>query len=355
MLLPVGQVGAHTVPSMVAEAEFTPDRGVVVLVNLDPRLVLTDQPSAVPPVPASWWFEQDEPGRAETLAKAAAYVDAQLQFRVGGTDLRGAWKVQPVDSATVAPVTSSSAEVHLLAEYRGSLPQVPGDFKLTVSKTCAVATLLVNAMAGDEQRQPQLVFPSESSRGFPLPPLVTRAEPGSPAQPTESGTGTGAKPQPGPPSKLAPGHSLWAHGLFAVAVTCVLLGRFWSAVVVLLVFHGSACAAAWLTWQGWLPVQLGGMPRSCWILLGGTPLALLLVRRIPPALLAMAALAGFLHGWGPWNLRTWQGADQALTDLFQREGMLTLVEIAVAGLAAPVMRFVARRVGIPLNTRQTPG
>ncbi|MEZ0276207.1 MAG: hypothetical protein ACAH88_14965 [Roseimicrobium sp.] len=356
MLLPAGQVGAHTVPSMVAEAEFSPKREMVLLVNLDPRLILTDQPSAVPPVPASWWFEQDEKGRADTLTRAAAYVDAQLKFRVGSTDLHGAWKVQPVDSATVTPVTPSSAEVHLLVEHRGPLPEAQGDFKLTVSRTCAVATLLVNAMAGDEQRQPQLVFPGESSRGFVLPALAAKAEAGSPAPPT--GKEAVAKPAPapapapGPTSKLAPGHTLWAHGLFAVAITCVLLGRFWSAVVVLLVFHGSACVAAWMTWQGWLPVQLGGIPRSCWILLGGTALALLLVRRIPPALLVMAALAGFLHGWGPWNLRTWQGAEQSLAGLFQREGLLTLVELAAAGVSVPAMRYVARRFGIPLAFRQ---
>jgi hypothetical protein len=355
LLLLGAQVGAHTVPSMVAEAEFNPAREVVLLVNLDPRLILTEQPSSVPPVPASWWFGQDEHARTNTLALAAAYVDAQLKFRVGTSEIHGTWKVQPVDGATVTPVTPSSAEVHLLVEHRGPLPEVPGDFKLTVAKSCAVPTLLVNAMAGAEQRQPQAVFPGESSRGFALPALVPKAVTGSSGPLAETGAATKLTPAPAPApslfSKWAPGHALWAHGLFAVAVTCVLLGRFWSALVVLLVFHGSACLAAGMTWLGWLPVKLGGMPRSCWILLGGTALALLLVRRIPPALLIMAALAGFLHGWGPWNLRLWQGVEQSCAGLFQREGMLTLVELAMAGLAVPAIRYAVRRLGIPLDNR----
>jgi hypothetical protein len=342
-LLVLGQkAGAHQVPSMVIEAEFSPERHVTLLVNLDPRLFLTDQPTAMPPIPASWWFQQSAAEQAETLKKTAAYVDVQLQFRLGGSDLKGAWKVQPVDSAAVTPLTPSSAEVHLLAEYRGPLPEVPGDFKMKVSPTCAVPTLLMNAMAGVEQRQPQAVFPGESSRGFALPPLGVNATEtqGAPAS-SASAPQDNKKPADSKAGLAAP--SLSAHGLFAVAVTCALLGRFWSAVVVLVVFHLASLAAAWLTWQGWLPVALGGIPRNSWMMLGGTALALLLVRRIPPALLGMAALAGFLHGWGPWNLRVWQGVEQPLSSLFQREGLLLLVGLVAVGLTTPCVRYLGRR------------
>lgn len=343
---------AHTVPSMVVEAEFTPDREVALLVNLDPRLFLSEQPASLPPVPASWWYQQSETERTETLAKAAAYLDAQLTFRVGGNDFRGTWRVQPVDSTTVAPLAPASGEVHLLAEHRGPLPEVAGDFKLMVARTCGVATLLMNAMAGVEQRQPQLVFPGESSRGFALPPLAvfpgmagTAGASTSPATsaPDSVSASTAGKNQAAIQGSPIPRHSLLAHGLFAIAITTVLLGRFWNVAVVLVVFHLSALAAAWMTWQGWLPVALGGMPRNCWMLLGGTALALLLVRRIPPALLAMAALAGFLHGWGPWNLRLWQGVEQPLSGLFQREGWLVLVELVAAGLAIPLVRYLSSR------------
>jgi hypothetical protein len=357
LFLLAAQVEAHTVPSMVVEAEFTPEREVVLLVNLDPRLFLSDQPTSLPPVPASWWFQQSETERADTLAKAAAYVDAQLQFRVGGSDFRGTWKVQPVDSTTVAPLAPASGEVHLLAEHRGPLLEMAGDFKLTVARTCGVATLLMNAMAGAEQRQPQLVFPGESSRSFVLPPLAasatkaseggTSAKPAPPAPiPASASTNTAGKSPAAAQNPPIPRHSLMAHGLFAIAITAVLLGRFRNVAVVLVTFHLATLAAAWMTWQGWLPVALGGMPRNCWMLLGGTALALLLVRRIPPALLAMAALAGFLHGWGPWNLRLSQGVEQHLSGLFQREGWLVLVELVAAGLAIPAMRYLARRTSL---------
>ncbi|WP_113959908.1 hypothetical protein [Roseimicrobium gellanilyticum] len=352
-LLVLGQkVSAHTVPSMVAEAEFNPEREVTLLVNLDPRLFLTDQPTAMPPIPASWWFQQSEAEQAETLKKAAAYVDTQLQFRIGGSDFRGIWKAQPVDSATVAPLTPSSAEVHLLVEHKGPLPEIAGDFKMTVARTCAVATLLMNAMAGAEQRQPQLVFPGESSRGFALPPTGAKAAAGqgapspiakSVADATPQGTKNGSTA-----GSLAglPTHSLLAHALFAVAVTSVLLGRSWSAVVVMVVFHLASMAAAWLTWQGWLPVALGGLPRNSWMMLGGTALALLLVRRIPPALLGLAVVAGFLHGWGPWNLRVWQGAEHPLSSLFRREGLLLVVGLVAVGLATPCVRYLATKTSM---------
>lgn len=353
LALLAGRAGAHTVPSMVIEAEFTPERQLVLLVNLDPRLFLTDQPTALPPVPASWWLQQNEPEQAETLKRAAAYVDAQLQFRVGGQDFRGSWKVQPVDSATVAPLSPSSAEVHLLAEHRGSLPEVAGDFKMTVARNCAVATLLVNTMAGAEHRQPQAVFPGESSRGFPLPPLTgTRAageQATSPAPGPAPATGGGAikTKDSAPASRIGRfGPLLLAHALFGIAVTCVLLGRFWSAVVVLGAFHLSALLAAWLTWQGWLPVALGGLPRNSWMMLGGSALAFLLVRRIPPALLGMAILAGFLRGWGPWNLPVWQGSEQPLGALFLREGLLLVVGLAAMGLAVPCVRYLGRRTSL---------
>jgi hypothetical protein len=346
---------AHTVPSMVVEAEFTPEREVVLLVNLDPRLFLSDQPTSLPPVPASWWYQKNDAEREEALARAAAYVDAQLQFRVGGSDFRGTWKVQPVDSTTVAPLAPASGEVHLLAEHRGPLPEIAGEFKLTVARTCGVATLLMNAMAGAEQRQPQAVFPGESSRGFALPPLAAAAAnanasgtspPSAPPAPASASTSASAKNQAANQSSPIPRHSLLAHGLFAIAITAVLLGRFWSVAVVLVMFHLAALAAAWMTWQGWLPVALGGMPRNCWMLLGGTALALLLVRRTPPALLAMAALAGFLHGWGPWSLRLSQGVEQPLSGLFQREGWLVLVELVAAGLAVPAVRYISRRTNL---------
>jgi hypothetical protein len=165
---------AHTVPTVVVEAEFSPQREVVLKVNLDPRLFLSPQPTSLPPVPASWWFDQDETARAQTVAATQRYVDDHLTFHVGNTALAGTWSVQPIDSVSAFPLGEASAEVHLLAERRGPLPAVPGDFKINVAKGCAVPVILLNSLTTDENRRPQSLFPGESSRGFPLPALEAK-------------------------------------------------------------------------------------------------------------------------------------------------------------------------------------
>ncbi|MFZ4763356.1 MAG: hypothetical protein ACOYMN_00275, partial [Roseimicrobium sp.] len=100
---------------------------------------------------------------------AREYTDKHLKFFVGTVPLNAEWAVQPIDSDSVFPLSDGSKEVHLLAEHRGALPAVPGPFKVSVAKECAVAVILLNSLASAPDRSPQSLFPGESSRGFALP------------------------------------------------------------------------------------------------------------------------------------------------------------------------------------------
>lgn len=171
LLLLGAPLWAHTVPTVVVEAEFTRERSVTLHVNVDARLFLAAQPTTLPPVPASWWLEQSEEQRAKTVAETRAYVAKTLFFTVGGKKFEPAWEVMAIDSVTVLPLAPTSAEAHLLCEYQGRLPDVPGGFQLRVAESCAVGVILLNSMEGDDQRAPQALFPGENSRKFALPAL----------------------------------------------------------------------------------------------------------------------------------------------------------------------------------------
>lgn len=168
-------LSAHTVPTLVVEAEFNMARQSEIRVNIDPRLFLASQPTTLPPIAAAWWLEQDAASRAKTGAAAVAYLEKTLGFRIGDAALRGDWKVTAIDSATSFPLSSESAEVHLLAERQQQLPAVPGEFKVNVSDDCAVGVMLMNSIEGKPERHPQALFPSESSRGFKLPEIKPTA------------------------------------------------------------------------------------------------------------------------------------------------------------------------------------
>lgn len=166
---------AHTIPTLVVETEFTAQRTATFKVNLDPRLFLADQPTTLPPVPASWWFDQDEKAQVESRTKAGNYINHTLAFKVGDTLINGAWKTSPIDSASAFPLEAGSAEVHLLAEYTGPLPDSEGPFTLQVSQDCPVGLILVNSLEGLDQRKPQSLFAGETSAGFALPALAQPA------------------------------------------------------------------------------------------------------------------------------------------------------------------------------------
>lgn len=163
---------AHTVPTFVVEAEFDAQRTATFRVHLDPRLFLAAQPTSLPPVPASWWFDQDENARRETLRKANDTIARFLTFKVGDSRLHPDWKTSPIDGASVFPLEAPSAEVHLLAEYRGPLPDSEGPFTLQMSQDCPVSLIMVSSLEGTDDRKPQSLFAGETSVGFPLPARI---------------------------------------------------------------------------------------------------------------------------------------------------------------------------------------
>lgn len=167
---------AHPVPTLVVEAEFTPQRTATFRVNLDPRLFLAPQPSSLPPVPAFWWLDQDESEKAKSLSTAISYIDRILLFKVGETLIKGTWLITPIDSSSFLPLEASSAEIHLLAVYTGPLPTSDDKFTLTVSKECPVGLILVNSIEGLNERKPQSLFGGETSVEFALPAKIHPAE-----------------------------------------------------------------------------------------------------------------------------------------------------------------------------------
>lgn len=166
---------AHNVPTLVVETEFNAARQAEIRVNIDPRLFLTDKPTTLPPIAASWWFGQDEVARAKTKSDMIAYVEKVLDFRIGESSLQGGWKVTAIDSSSAFPLSANSAEVHLLAERKQSLPDVAGEFKVSVSNDCSVGVILLNSMEGKAERHPQALFPGEISRGFKVPEMKSEA------------------------------------------------------------------------------------------------------------------------------------------------------------------------------------
>eukprot|EP01031_Cornospumella_fuschlensis_P020674 gene20674-25346_t len=95
-----GIVSAHQVPSMTVEADFAIARGFVLKINFDPRLFLSEQPTSLPPVPASWYQDQSEAERAKTHEDALAYLRKNLELQFGAETMAlPELKLEPIDGA----------------------------------------------------------------------------------------------------------------------------------------------------------------------------------------------------------------------------------------------------------------
>ena len=165
---------AHQTPTLVVEAEFTNTRESTIRVNIDPRLILSDQPTTLPPVAAAWYLDQDADAKMKAAELAQAYLAKPLVFKVGDTVMKLEWKFVGIDSATNLPLNTNSAEVHLLAEAKGPLPAVQGDFVVELSKNSTISMILLNSREGVKERRPDVRFPGEVSRGYPLPGLLAK-------------------------------------------------------------------------------------------------------------------------------------------------------------------------------------
>jgi hypothetical protein len=337
-----GRLHAHTVPVVVIEAEFNSSREAVIKVNLDPRLFLSEQPTAVPPVPASWWFEQDEQAQQNTMKAAADYVARIFAFRVGTTQLQGDWKVAPIDSASAFPLGQASTEAHLLVEHRGALPASPGDFKVAVGKECAVAVILLCSNTGDEERKPQSLFPGEISRAFPLPSL---------AAPAPETTAVANPQEPGGSwlTRLAwwgglfwNGHFAWDHLALAALVGLALSRRGAIMFTLLPAFHGMNRLAASAVFSGWLPHAPVWMTVAYWIALALTASYLFSRNSTTWSLLATIAVAGLCHGLNATHLHFGPAASSAFTLMIQQDGVLLVAELAVVIICASLAHLVHR-------------
>ena len=178
LLTSLSAVQAHSVPSLTVEAIFKTDRSYLLRVNVDPRLFLSTKPTSLPPVEASWYRDQS-PEQVKATAKSASdYLASALTAVFSGTSSPlPAITCQPMDGATNLPLNADSKEVHLLAEMRGQAPAAAGDFTLAIGKDANSSVILINSVDGKQERRPQVLFPGETSRPFPLPPAPAAPPP----------------------------------------------------------------------------------------------------------------------------------------------------------------------------------
>lgn len=164
------QAEAHQVPSMTIEAVFSTDHHYTLRINLDPRLFLSDQPTSLPPVPANWFRDQSPEEVQKTFASAQDYLNRALECRFSGkTAALTGCRFQAMDGASNGPFTEASQEVHLLGEMEGQAPTGQAAFELALLQPANTSLILLNSLDGKAERRPQVLFPGETSRPFPLP------------------------------------------------------------------------------------------------------------------------------------------------------------------------------------------
>ncbi len=169
LVLSTAAARAHVVPNMTIEADFAKDRSYTLRINLDPRVFLSDQPTSLPPVSADWYLSQTEAQKAETYAKATAYLEANLGLSFDGqTAPLPSCEFVALDGATYEAVKPETEETHLLATAKALVPEKAGGFSLAFGREANVSLILINGEEGIEERKPQVIFPGETSRPFKL-------------------------------------------------------------------------------------------------------------------------------------------------------------------------------------------
>lgn len=332
-------VSAHTVPTITVEAEFSSSREMALRVNLDPRLFLSAQPTSLPPVPASWWFEQNEEARAASLAAARAYIEKSIRIQAGDSSLMCGWELSAVDSVSAFPLGPGSAETHFLASHRGSLPDGAEVFKVTLDERAAVGLILLNSTEGRPERYPQAIFPGESSRGFKLPERTkSTVASGSGADRPPASTGIREFTQI---CTACVRHFTADHLLVALALAFVFRARFIPAAVMIAVFQSAHVIAALAVAGAWLPEAPFWMLLPEWVAIAAGFL-LSHQRRLFRAALCFS-VAGLCHGLNVPHLQlpVTDGA-AVLRDSWQT-GVTQLVVLMLASLVATVISRRQRR------------
>ena len=161
---------AHQVTNMTVEADFAPDGGFEIKVNIDPRVFLSDNPTSLPPVPASWFLDQSEDQRRDTFRQATSHVGRMLKFQLGKEALKEpAIDWQAMDGATSLAVTVDTAETHLLGTLRGAVPEGADRFTLQYAREGQVSLILLTTTPGMTEPKVQVLFAGESSRPVAIP------------------------------------------------------------------------------------------------------------------------------------------------------------------------------------------
>ncbi|OYW76623.1 MAG: hypothetical protein B7Z37_08060 [Verrucomicrobia bacterium 12-59-8] len=200
-----GLVHAHVVPDMTVEADFSSAGGYSLRINVDPRTFLAADPTALPPVPASWYRDQTPEQIAATHEKAQQYLASSLGVLFNGqkTSLP-ACKFQAIDGTDNSPLKADTQEVHLLATAGGKLPVAATTFQIDFAKDANTSLILLHSQAGMTELRPQVVFPGETSRPFHLQVI------------------TAAAPAVSPPSKTNE-----IYLIVAVSVACIVIITGW--------------------------------------------------------------------------------------------------------------------------------
>lgn len=161
---------AHQVPNMTVEAAFAADGGFEIKVNIDPRVFLSDNPTSLPPVPASWYLDQSEEQRHDTFRQATSHIGRMLKFLLGKEALKEpAIDWQAMDGATSLAVTADTAETHLLGTLRGAVPEGADRFTLEYAREGQVSLILLTTIPGMTEPKVQVLFAGEASRPVAIP------------------------------------------------------------------------------------------------------------------------------------------------------------------------------------------
>ena len=100
-----------------------------------------------------------------------------------------------MDGATNMPLAADTAEVHLLAEAKGVVPDAANDFSIELSRDANVSMILLCSFGGSMERRPNVVFPGETSRAYALPFPVKSVN--ATAEPVREETESAMKPERG--------------------------------------------------------------------------------------------------------------------------------------------------------------
>ena len=163
LLTPILQ--AHTVPSLGLEVEVISNKHCRLLVDMDPRLFLSKNPTSLPPVGADWFRALTEDEVKKAQADASAFLSSMVSITIGGK-VSLEWKYTATDGATNKPLSAEATEVHFLAEGLIPAGAGPQSFQVSLHNDCAVALTMIAAVDGAPEKRPQVLFPGETSRAI---------------------------------------------------------------------------------------------------------------------------------------------------------------------------------------------